>query len=138
MVTTTSAARTTSSVSGFGKASARSKRHETGGDLAAAGVLDADEEDLGLLLGQKPFHLTECLQSLAGEAVGQHRHVDVDLRIAEQVHRLGDVARDRLARKRSGELILESLGSFLDVLPGDRIEHLGHCYLPRRVASDTS
>jgi hypothetical protein len=70
--------------------------------------------------------LSESLQALPGEAVREHGHVNGDLGIAEQVERLGDVARNRLAREGPRELVLERLGGPLDVLPGDRIEHLGH------------
>ena len=107
----------------------RAELDEARGHLAPTGVLDANEQHLGLLLGDESFGLPERLESLAGEAVGEHRDEDIDLRLAEQVDRLGDVACDRLARERSGELVLQCLGGLLDVLSGDGIEHLGHCGL---------
>ena len=53
---------------------------ETGRHLAATGVVDADEQDFGLLLRDHPFGLRERLQPLAGEAVGEHGDEDVDAR----------------------------------------------------------
>ena len=46
------------------------------------------------------------------------------LAAAEQVGRLGDVARDRLLREDAGELVLQRLGRLLDVVLRDGIEHL--------------
>src|SRR6185437_5338108 len=42
--------------------------HEPGGHLAAAGVVHADEEDLGLLLHQDSFQLDECPKHRASDS----------------------------------------------------------------------
>ena len=111
-------------------ASVGAELDQPGGHLAAARVVDADEQHLGLLLRDQPLGLSERLEPLAREAVGEHGHEDVDLRLAEQVDRLGDVAGDRLAREGSGELVLQRLRGLLDVLSSDGIEHLGHLLPP--------
>ena len=90
----------------------------------APGVVHADEQHLGLLLRDRALGLAERLQALAGEAVDEHRHEDVDLRAAEQVGRLGDVAGDRLLREDARELALERLGGPLDVVARDGIENV--------------
>ena len=99
---------------------------EPGRHLAAAGVVDADEQHLGHLLRHEPLRLGECLQPLAREAMREHGHEDVDLARAEQVDRLGDVALDRLPREDAGELVGERVGGLPDVMLGDRVEHLAH------------
>ena len=58
----------------------RAQLDEAGGHLAAPGVVHADEQHLGLVLVDDPLRLGERLQPLAGEAVREHRHEDVDLR----------------------------------------------------------
>ena len=114
-------------------AAVRAERDESGGHLAAARVVHAHEQHLGLLLCDQAFGLTKRLQTFAGEAVREHGNVDSDLRLAEQVDGLGDEAGDRFARECSRELVLQRLGGLLDVLSGDGIEHLGHCCLLIRI-----
>jgi hypothetical protein len=46
---------------------------QAGGHLAAIGVLNADEQHLGLILVDDPFRLGQRLQPLAAEAVGELR-----------------------------------------------------------------
>ena len=48
--------------------------------LAAAGVLHADEEDLGDLLGERALHLAERAQALAREAMDEQRHEVLEAR----------------------------------------------------------
>ena len=70
--------------------------HEPGGHLAAAGVVDADEQHLGHVLRHEPLRLGECFEPFTGEPVREHGHEDIHPARAEQVERLGDVALDRL------------------------------------------
>lgn len=67
------------------------------GHLTPPCVVYADEEQLRLVLRRESFGLGERLQRLAGEAMGEGRNKHVDLRLAEEVDGLGQVACDRLA-----------------------------------------
>ena len=116
-------------------AALRAKLDEPRRHLAAAGVVDADEQHLGLLLHDHALGLAERLQPLAREPMGEHGDEDVDLRAAKQVGRLGDVTGDRLLREDPRELALQRLGRFLDVMPGDGIEHVDSRALVVMVAS---
>jgi hypothetical protein len=64
---------------------------EPGCHLASAGVVDTDEQHLGLVSHDPPFRLRERPETLACEAVRKDGDEDVDARLAEQVERLGDV-----------------------------------------------
>jgi hypothetical protein len=102
------------------------KSHETGRHLAAAGVLDADEEHLRAFLRDRPIRLgRQRLQALACEAVGEHRDERVDLRLGQQVDGLGDVALDCRAREDPRELVDEAVCDLRDVMMRDRVER-GH------------
>jgi hypothetical protein len=46
---------------------------EGGGHLAAAGVVDTDEQDLRHVFDDGSFGLGQCAQLLAGEAVDEQR-----------------------------------------------------------------
>ena len=102
----------------------RAELHQACSHLATAGVVDTDEQDLGLLLHDHSLGLPQRLEALAGEAVNQHRHEDVDLAAGEKVGRLDDVTGDRLLREDAGELALQRLGRTFHVLARDRIQNL--------------
>ena len=104
----------------------RAQLHQPGGHLAAAGVVDADEQHLGAVGRDQVLGLGERLQPLAREAVREHGHEDGDLRVAEQVQRLGDVPLDRLDREDPRELGLQPGRSLLHVMLRDRIKRLAH------------
>src|SRR5918996_1221125 len=108
----------------------RAQLHEPGRHLAAPRVLNADKEHLRHVLAYGPLRLRERLQPLPREAVGEHGNEDVDLRLAEQILRLGHVAGDRLLREDARELLRQPLGGLVDVLLGDGIERLRHAGPP--------
>ena len=106
--------------------------HEPRRHLRAPGVLDADEQDLGDVLHDHPFCLSERLQPLAREAMGEHWHEHVDPGVAKQVERLRDIALDRLLREDARELVGQRFGGLAHVVLGDRVEYV-HRGLPWRL-----
>ena len=107
---------------------------QPGRHLAPSGVVDADEQDLGLLLHDRSFHLCQRPEPLAREAVGEDGNEDVDPGLSEEVERLRDVALDRLLGEDALELVGEPLGCLMDVMLGDRIERLRHLRPPSAAA----
>ena len=75
---------------------------QRGGDLVAADVVDADEQDLGHVLAELALDLGERPQPLAREAVHQQRHEAVESRPGDASSDPDHVALDRLGREGSG------------------------------------
>jgi hypothetical protein len=69
---------------------------QAGGHLAAAGVLDADEQDLGHVLGDRALELAERAEPLASEAMDEQRDEVLDGCGGQLADRLGHIALDRL------------------------------------------
>ncbi len=89
------------------------------GHLAAPGVLDADEEDLGNVLGDRALDLAERAQPLAREAVHEQRH-EVG-RAARSPSASSDSAMKRSivsGEKVPGELLAQRVESPLQVARG--------------------
>ena len=91
----------------------RAKLDEPGGHLAAAGVVHADEQHLGLLLRDQILGLRERLQPLAGEAVREHGHEHVDPRA-----RRADRASRRCSARSSRREKMPANSSFSASRPG--------------------
>src|SRR6266568_3202997 len=122
MVITASAARTTSSVSGFGNSCAMSTPTSRIASTTAGLIRSAGSEPADRTWIRPP----ERPQPLARKAVHQQREVGRDPRSAEQVARLLDVAGNRLGREGPGELFVQLLRCMFDLVARDRVEHLGH------------
>ena len=106
------------------------------GHLAAACVVDADEQDLGYVRGHEPLRLRERPQTLAREAMSEDGDEDIDLARSEQFDRLGDVPLDRFLREDPGELVGERGCGLPDVILGHGVKHLAHrCLLAIRFSS---
>jgi hypothetical protein len=88
--------------------------------LGAAGVLAADEEDLGDVLRDGTLRLSDRAEPLAREPSGDRRDVVADVRAAQHRERLAHALLDRRAVERP----LELAGDVLD-LAGQA--QLGQC-----------
>jgi hypothetical protein len=86
---------------------------QRGRHLAAAGVVDAHEEDLRNALHDAPLALPERLETLPREPLGQDGDVGDDPRVLPPPQRLAEVPSDRLACEHTLELRAEAIhGAF--------------------------
>jgi hypothetical protein len=92
------------------------------GHLASSRVLDADEQDLRDFLGQLAFHLPQCSQALAREAMHEERDEVPEAGTGQVLERLGHVALDRFGGEDPGELVRQRPEPLLEVGPGDRVD----------------
>ena len=95
---------------------------QRGGHLAATGVVDADEEDLGHVLRDLPLDLRERLQPLARETVHEQRHELLEPRRRKRLEGLDHVALDRLRREGPGELLAQRVDTAFEVPARDQID----------------
>src|SRR5918994_5489302 len=79
--------------------------HQACGHLAAAGVLDADEQNLGDLLRHHALHLRQGAESFTGKAVYEQRDEVLEADVLQRIQRLLDIALDRLAGEDPRELV---------------------------------
>jgi len=78
---------------------------EAGRHLGPAGVVDADEEDLGHIGHESSLDLGEGAEALAGEPLGEQGQEGGDLgRLGQLGERLVDEALDGLDREDAGEV----------------------------------
>lgn len=94
--------------------------------LATTGVVDADEEHLGNVLGDQAIGLPERVQPLAREPVHEHRDEVAEAGRRKRLERLADVAVDRFTREDAAKLVHESLDAAFKVAANNRIQLGAH------------
>ncbi len=95
---------------------------ERGGHLGAAGVVDADEQDLGDVLHDGSFGLGEGAELLAGEPVDEQGEEVDHAGALEPVDGLVDVALDGLQRPDATELLVQGGDGGGEGLAADGVE----------------